>query len=98
MSLHEQATRRPKRAKTTKTIAKTIAVIPPRRRRQAEQVAKPFERVIPLQDWANSKSISLTTAKRLRSAGKLKTVQLSANRIGVTESADREYMAGLESA
>jgi hypothetical protein len=70
-----------------------------RRRRQAEP--KPsvpgFERVVPFADWCKLKGFSINTGKRLRAAGKVRVVRLSTTRIGVTESADREFMKSCES-
>jgi hypothetical protein len=40
----------------------------------------------------------MSTAKRLRAAGKIKVVRLSTTRIGVTESADAEFMKSCETA
>ena len=71
-----------------------------RRRRQAEP--KPsvpgFERVLPFPDWCKLKGFSIQTGKRLRAAGKVRVVHLTATRIGVTASADAEYMKSCESA
>jgi hypothetical protein len=86
----------PKRAKTkpSKLSAKAIAKA---RRDAAPQPSVPgFERVLEFSAWARSKSISMSTAKRLRAAGKIKVVRLSTTRVGVSESADREFMKSCE--
>jgi hypothetical protein len=81
----------------SKLSAKAIA----KARRQAEpppQAVPGFERVVPFPDWCKLKGFSIQTGKRLRKAGKVRVVYLSATRIGVTESADREFMKSCESA
>jgi hypothetical protein len=72
-----------------------------RRRRQAEPAPPPtpgFERVLPFADWCRLKGFSVNTGKRLRKAGKVRVVRLSSTRVGVSESADREFMKSCESA
>jgi hypothetical protein len=59
---------------------------------QSAPVRSPFEKVQTFAEWCAGKRISVATGKRLRAAGKIKVVQLSPGRIGVSESADREYM------
>jgi hypothetical protein len=59
---------------------------------QAAPIRSAFERVQTFREWCAGKGISLATGKRLVAAGKVKVIHLSARRIGVTESADREYM------
>jgi hypothetical protein len=71
-----------------------------RARREAlppQQSVPGFERVMPFPEWCRYKGFSIQTGKRLRAAGKVRVVYLSATRIGVTESADREFMAACES-
>lgn len=82
----------PKTKPSPKAIAKA------RREATPQQATPGFERVLEFGAWARSKSISMSTAKRLRAAGKIKVVRLSATRIGVSESADREFMKACESA
>jgi len=53
---------------------------------------------MPFPEWCRYKGVSLNTGKRWRKAGKIRVVRLSANRVGVTESADREFMRACESA
>jgi hypothetical protein len=95
MTLQEEAGRRPR--KRAKTISPKRAAAA---RRQAEppQAVPGFERVMPFAEWCKHKSISLDTGKRLRAAGKIKVVKLSTSRIGVTESADAEFMKACASA
>jgi hypothetical protein len=88
----------PKLAKTKPPLSFKEAA---RRRRQAQaqqQSVPEFERVLPFAQWCALKGFSENTGKRLRKAGKIKVVQLSANRVGVTASADAEYMRSLQSA
>jgi hypothetical protein len=89
-------TTRSKRAKTAPVSFKAAAA----RRRQAEPqpAVAGFEKVMPFADWCKQKSISLDTGKRLRAAGKIRVVRLSASRVGVTESADAEFMKACETA
>jgi hypothetical protein len=56
----------------------------------------PFERVMPFPQWCKLKGFSLSTGKRLEAAGKVRTIHLSQNRKGVTESEDRRYMEACE--
>jgi hypothetical protein len=72
-----------------------------RARRQAEPSPPPtpgFERVLPFPDWCRLKGFSVNTGKRLRKAGKIRVVRLSSTRVGVSESADREFMKACEGA
>ena len=70
-----------------------------RREAQAPQPSIPgFEKVLPFATWCKLKGFSLQTGKRLRAAGKVRVVHLTATRIGVTASADAEYMKSCESA
>ena len=72
-----------------------------RRRREAQAPLSSvpgFERVLPFPEWCRLKGISLTSGKRLVRAGKVRVTHLSANRIGISESADRDYMKACESA
>ena len=94
MTLHEEAR---ERAKAKPLSFKEAA----RRRREAQapqQSVPGFERVVPFPEWCRYKGVSLNTGKRWRKAGKIKVVQLSANRVGVTASADAEFMRSCESA
>jgi hypothetical protein len=72
------------------------------RRRRAAQPPQPsvpgFERVMLFADWCRSKSISPQTGKRLRQQGRIRVVQLSPGRVGVSASADAEFMRACESA
>jgi hypothetical protein len=63
---------------------------------QSAPIRSPFEHVMPLPAWCKLKGFSLSTGKRLVRAGKVKVVRLSANRVGVTESADAAYMQACE--
>jgi hypothetical protein len=83
----------------------SVSELPRRQRQRAasqtslpQQSPTPFEKVMAFPAWCKAKGISLDTGKRLRKAGKIRVIKLSANRVGVTESADREYMQGLETA
>jgi hypothetical protein len=70
-----------------------------RREAQAPPPSVPgFERVMPFRDWCALKGFSVLTGQRLRKEGRIRVVRLSATRLGVTESAEREYMAACESA
>ena len=98
MTLHEDAgARRQKRAKTTKPPLPFKAAARARREAQAPQQSVPgFQRVMPFADWCRTKGFSVNTGKRLRKAGKIRVVQLSPGRVGVTESADAEFMRSCE--
>lgn len=70
-----------------------------RREAQAPQPSVPgFEKVLPFPDWCRLKGFSVNTGKRLRKAGKIRVVRLSSTRVGVSESADAEFMKSCESA
>jgi hypothetical protein len=70
-----------------------------RREAQAPQPSIPgFEKVLPFATWCKLKGFSTNTGKRLIRDGKVKTVRLSPGRIGISESADREFMAACENA
>ena len=78
----------------------------PRRQRQRaaaqatlpQQTRPAFEKVMPLPAWAASKGVSMTTVKRWKRSGRLQVTKLSANRVGVSESQDRAFMATCETA
>jgi hypothetical protein len=55
-----------------------------------------FERVLPLAQWLALKNLSYQTGKRLIAEGKIKITHLSQKRIGISESADREFMKACE--
>jgi hypothetical protein len=58
----------------------------------------PFQKMQTFAEWCRGKNFSLSTGRRLRKAGKVKVIQLSPRRLGVTEEADREYLESCESA
>jgi hypothetical protein len=72
-----------------------------RRRREAEPPQQPvpgFEKVLPFSQWCRLKGFSVNTGKRLVREGRVKVIRLSQKRIGVSESADRQFMQACESA
>jgi hypothetical protein len=97
MTLQEAGARRQKRAKTKPLPFKAAA----RARREAQATQGPvpgFERVMPFPDWCRLKGFSINTGKRLRAAGKIRVVRLSATRVGISASEDARFMRACESA
>jgi hypothetical protein len=93
------ATPRKRKRKTKPSEPSAKAIAKARREAQGPPPSVPgFERVLPFADWCRLKNFSANTGKRLIREGKVKITRLSQKRIGVSESADRQFMQACESA
>jgi predicted site-specific integrase-resolvase len=48
--------------------------------------------VYPLREWCKMRHVSISTARRLHKAGKVKFTQLSERRVGVRSDHDQQYL------
>jgi predicted site-specific integrase-resolvase len=53
----------------------------------------PFSPVIPISKWAELRGLSISTARRLVTDGKLRAIKLSARRLGIRADDDAAYLA-----
>jgi predicted site-specific integrase-resolvase len=53
----------------------------------------PFSPVIPISKWAELRGVSISTARRLVTEGKLRAIRLSARRLGIRADDDAAYLA-----